>query len=177
MDEPIPEKTFSGVPVRDLPTLGEDEELTYARLMTNGIYGLGNFLAAGGSMHNLGVAMDLTMESAADRTELPMQTAMHDLSWYSAIARNNANANLLRQYMLGAGFGGLTSEWWHFQDNEAVNTAKPANRWAGVSPEGWCKDDIGWRYRLADGTCCRATERTIDGTAYRFDAEGYAVRS
>ena len=177
MDEPIPEKTFSGVPVRDLPTLGEDEELTYARLMTNGIYGLGNFLAAGGSMHNLGVAMDLTMESAADRTELPMQTAMHDLSWYSAIARNNANANLLRQYMLGAGFGGLTSEWWHFQDNEAVNTAKPANRWAGVSPEGWCKDDSGWRYRLADGTCCRATERTIDGTAYRFDAEGYAVRS
>ena len=177
MDEPIPEKTFSGVPVRDLPTLGEDEELTYARLMTNGIYGLGNFLAAGGSMHNLGVAMDLTMESAADRTELPMQTAMHDLSWYSAIARNNANANLLRQYMLGAGFGGLTSEWWHFQDNEAVNTAKPANRWAGVSPEGWCKDDIGWRYRLADGTCCRATERTIDGTVYRFDTEGYAVRS
>ena len=51
------------------------------------------------------------------------------------------------------------------------------DRWAGVSPEGWCKDDSGWRYRLADGTCCRATERTIDGTAYRFDAEGYAVRS
>lgn len=176
MDEPIPAKTFSGIPVRDLPTLAEDEELTYGRLMTNGIYGLGNFLAAGGSMHNLGVAMDLTMESIADRTELSMQTAMHDLSWYSAISRNNANANLLRQYMLGAGFGGLTSEWWHFQDNEAVAAVKPANRWAGVTPEGWHKDDAGWRYRLADGSYCRATERTIDGIAYRFDGDGYAVQ-
>ena len=142
--------------------------------MTNGVYGLGNFLAAGGSMHNFGVALDLTMERLDDRAALPMQTSMHDLSWYSDIYRNNANANLLRSYMLGAGFGGLTSEWWHFQDNDAFNTVKPANRWAGVTPEGWRRDDTGWRYRQADGTYCRETERTIDGIAYRFDGNGYA---
>ena len=176
MNDPIPEETFTGKPVRDLPTnLKDDEELTYARVMTNGIYGLGSFLASGGSMHNFGIALDLTMESASDRTELEMQTSMHDLSWYSAIARNNDNANLLRRYMLGAGFGGLTSEWWHFQDNEAFSTVKPAIRWAGVSPEGWCRDDAGWRYRLADGTYCRAAERTIDGAAYRFDDNGYVT--
>ena len=176
MNDPIPERTFTGVTVEDLPKPAEeDEELTYARLMTNGVYSLGHFLAAGGSMHNFGVAMDLTMERSADRAVLPMQTAMHDLSWYSAIARNNENANLLRSYMLGAGFGGLVSEWWHFQDNDAFAAWRPANRWAGVSPEGWRFDGTGWRYRLADGTCCRDTERSIDGVAYRFDAEGYAA--
>ncbi len=176
LDEPIPDETFTGKKLSDLPTLAEDEELTYKRLMTNGVYTLGNFLAAGGSMHNFGVAMDLTMERASDRAELPMQTSMHDLSWYSAISRNNANANLLRGYMLGAGFGGLTSEWWHFQDNEALAAARPANRWAGVSPEGWRRDDTGWRYRLADGSWCRAAERTIDGVSYRFDDDGYAAQ-
>ena len=177
MDDPIPEKTYTGAEVRDLPTnLKDDEELTYARLMTNGVFGLGSFLASGGSMHNFGIAMDLTMERVSDRTELPMQTSMHDLSWYSSIARNNENANLLRNYMLGAGFGGLTSEWWHFQDNEAFSAVKPAILWAGVTPEGWRMDDVGWRYRLADGTYCRSAERTIDGTAFRFDENGYMIR-
>ena len=105
-----------------------------------------------------------------------MQTSMHDLSWYSAISRNNANANLLRGYMLNAGFGGLTSEWWHFQDNDAIAAAQPANRWAGVSPEGWRRDDTGWRYRLTNGTWCRSEDRVIDGVAYRFDGDGYAVQ-
>ena len=57
-------------------------------------------------------------------------------------------------------------------DKEKV---KPAIRWAGVSPEGWCRDDAGWRYRLADGTYCRAAERMIDGAAYRFDDNGYVT--
>ncbi len=175
MNDPIPARTYTGAPVNDLPTVDGDETLTYAKVMTNAYYGLGSFLAAGGSMHNFGVAIDMTMETAADRAELTMQTAMHDLSCYSAISRNNANANLLRGYMLAAGFGGLTSEWWHFQDNEIFASVHPANRWAGVTPEGWRRDDGGWRYRLADGTYCRSEERTIDGTAYRFDENGYAA--
>ena len=102
-----------------------------------------------------------------------MQTSMHDLSQYSSIYRNNANANALRLYMTDAGFGGLVSEWWHFQDNEAVAAYRPANRWAGVTAEGWRRDDTGWRWRLADGSYCRDAERTIDGVLYRFDADGY----
>ena len=174
MDEPIPEETFTGKKLDDLPEPKEkDGELTYAEVMTHGGFGLGNFLAAGGSMHNLGVAMDLTMERADDRSELEMQTSMHDLSWYSSIYRNNANANALKQYMTAAGFGGLVSEWWHFQDNEAVAAYRPANRWAGVTAEGWRRDDTGWRYRLEDGSYCRAAERSIDGEPCRFDENGY----
>ena len=176
MDEPIPEETFTGKEPDDLPEPKDEEEgLTYAEVMTGGGFGLGNFLAAGGSMHNLGVAMDLTMERTGDRAELPMQTSIHDLSQYSSIYRNNANANLLRQYMTAAGFGGLVSEWWHFQDNDAVAAYRPANRWLGVTAEGWRRDDVGWRYRLADGSYCRAEERTIDSVAYRFDKDGYML--
>ena len=75
--------------------------------------------------------------------------------------------------MTGAGFGGLTSEWWHFQDNEAVAAHSPANRWAGVTPEGWRRDDTGWRYRLPDGAYCASTEKNIDGSVCRFDENGY----
>ncbi len=176
MADPIPDETFTGKRLNDLPErTEEDEPLTYAQVMTSGGFGLGDFLASGGSMHNLGVAIDMTMERASDRTELTMQTSMHDLSWYSSVYRNNANANLLRQYMTGVGFGGLVSEWWHFQDNEAVSAYGPANRWTGVTPEGWRRDDDGWRYRQADGTYCIATERTIDGAACRFDGNGYLI--
>lgn len=176
MGDPIPDETFTGKQLNDLPqSPDEDGRLTYAQVMTSGGFGLADFLALGGSMHNLGVAIDMTMERASDRTELTMQTSMHDLSWYSSIYRNNTNANLLRQYMTGAGFGGLVSEWWHFQDNEAVAAYRPANRWAGVTAEGWRRDDDGWRYRQADGTFCIAAERTIDGVTYRFDGNGYLI--
>ena len=45
-----------------------------------------------------------------------MQTAMHDLSHYAVLTRNNDSADLQADYMLEAGFDPLTSEWWHFQD-------------------------------------------------------------
>ncbi len=35
---------------------------TYRQLMTNTTYGLNFFLARSGSMHNLGLALDLTLE-------------------------------------------------------------------------------------------------------------------
>ena len=88
------------------------------------------------SRHNLGVAVDLTLEDANTRQEIPMQSQMHDLSWYSVTARNNDSANMLASIMKSAGFGTLSSEWWHFQDDEARNAyAIPAVS-RGLSLEG-----------------------------------------
>ena len=103
-----------------------------------------------------------------------MQTEMHDLSIYSIIARNNSEAIILDGIMKGAGFGGLTSEWWHFQDNE-TRQALSLNiyLWSGVSCAGWVADDTGWRYRNADGSLLSGTTREIDGASYTFDEQGY----
>lgn len=89
---------------------------TYRKIMTNGSYSLGAFLARSGSNHNIGVALDMTLETADTGAELKMQTEMHDLSWYSSTYQNNSNAKLMARYMTAAGFGTLSSEWWHFED-------------------------------------------------------------
>lgn len=150
-----------------------DGTLTIRELMTdNGRYRLGNFLAPVTSRHNYGVALDLTLETLSGE-ELEMQTVMHDLSWYSALENNNENADLLQSIMVAAGFKTLESEWWHFQDGEAFDTLQPAYLTDGISAEGWVKDDMGWRYRKADGTFLTDCEETIDGDAYEFDADGY----
>ena len=172
LSTPLPERTFHGE--RTEP--GPDGDMpTYAQLMTNQYFGLGSFLASSASRHNYGVAMDLTLETLGEGAELPMQTSMHDLSWYSSIARNNENANLLREIMTGSGFGGLSSEWWHFQDNEAYAAKRLACRWDGVEPVGWRLDDNGWRYRQADGSFLRDTEAQIDGSTCRFGPDGYLL--
>ena len=132
--------------------------LTYYLLMTGGRYRLGSFLAQYGSTHNLGIAMDLTLERLDTREELQMQTAMHDLSHYAVLTRNNDSADLLADYMLEAGFDPLTSEWWHFQDDatrDALGLSVYQEK--GVSPEGWRWDAEGWYYRQADGTAVRKT--------------------
>ena len=155
----------------------EKEVLTYKRIMTDNRYSLGNFLAYGGSYHNMGIAMDLTLEVLDSGWELEMQTSMHDLSWYSEINRNNSNANLLDRIMKSAGFGGLTSEWWHFQDNEARETLKLENfMQAGIGPACWMADDNGWRYRTSDGRYVTDTTTEIDGVTYTFDRQGYIVK-
>lgn len=155
---------------------GEPKPYTYALYMTNkGQYALNNFLAKGTSRHNLGVAIDMTLVKNGE--ELEMQTAMHDLSWFSASGRNNSNAKILSQIMKGVGFGGLTSEWWHFQDLDTVNQIKPAALWSGVTPECWVYDGIGWSYRCADGSYYTDRTVTIDGTKYTFDATGYLISS
>ena len=156
---------------------GEPEEnvLTYRTLMTNGVYNLGSFLASYGSMHNLGIAMDLTLERIDDGQELEMQTWIHDLSWYSAMPRNNANAKMLDGYMKAAGFGTIGSEWWHFQDNEIRAAISPPNVRQGVSVEGWKYDGVGWRYRNADGSWIVGTTAGIGGVDYVFDAAGYVT--
>lgn len=150
-----------------------EERETYYHLMTNGTYSLGAFLARNGSMHNYGIAVDLTLETATSRAELEMQTAIHDLSWYAVVSKNNANANMLADYMTAAGFGTLSSEWWHFQDNDIKKELNLSTLTNGVSVEGWKVDDTGIRYRKADGSYCSGGTVTIDGTKYTFDYNGY----
>ena len=146
--------------------------VTYSRSMLSDGYNLGAFLAANGSTHNLGIAMDMTLETI-DGEELAMQSHMHDLSYHSVPGANNANANLLKNYMVPAGFGMINSEWWHFQDNETRSAIRPSSVANGVSVEGWKKDDTGWRYRLSNGEYYVNCTEEIGGVKFSFDKEGY----
>lgn len=189
VDQPIPEETYTGKVLDDLPILMppvQDEEnpdqppevpvLTYGQLMTDfGRYTMNYFLAAGKSRHNRGIALDLTLVDLSTGEDLPMQTSMHDLSWYSELARNNENAKLLATIMESAGFSGLPSEWWHFNDLEAQNNYLPPHQKKGVSAECWMADDHGWRYRRADGSYLVNRTEQIDGKWYSFDKDGYLL--
>lgn len=171
----LPETSIAGVPASLYRK--NNKPVTYLSLMTNGTYQLNHFLAKGVSRHNLGVAIDLTLEDAATHQEIPMQTQMHDLSWYSVTGRNTDSANELASIMKSAGFATLSSEWWHFQDDQAKNAyAIPAVTW-GVSLEGWTKDDRGWMYRNSNGVCYKNEVLTLDGVVCTFDGEGYLVLS
>lgn len=171
----VPENTFTGKSVT-MPQLKEGQVLTYKLLMTGNKYPLNYFLSAGYSKHNLGIAVDLTMIDTATGKELQMQTYMHDLTYFSELSNNNENAKALDGFMRGAGFGGLVSEWWHFQDNEALNRLNlNCHLWSGVSSQCWMADDNGWKYRLRDGSFYTDTTVTIDGVSYSFDAHGYVV--
>ena len=173
-EEPIPERTYTGEEPDALPEMAEGEILTYEMLMTDmGRYSLDYFLASGYSRHNQGIAMDLTLVDLATGEELEMQTAMHDLSWYSEQARNNDSANILARIMKDAGFAGIVSEWWHFQDDEAKNELSPEYRWSGVTPKGWMANDYGWRYRSARGVYLADCSEYIDGVLYVFGEDGY----
>lgn len=180
----VPALTYYGKSGKNLGLLDwdpkdEDEEkkvLTFDILMTNnGEYYLGNFLAPGTSRHNFGVALDLTMVDA-DGKELKAQTSMHDLSWYSVFKRNNANANTMYYIMKDAGFRNITTEWWHYQDEEIYvkNQYKPLQ--GGVSWECWVADHVGWRYRLADGSFYANCTKIIDEQSWTFDENGYVVQ-
>ena len=150
----------------------DPEAITYRTAMLDGRHPLNNFLAQNGSRHNLGVAMDLTLEELNTGEEIYAQTRIHDLTFNSELYRNNESANLLAKYMKDAGFHDLTSEWWHFQDDEVKDRLNPVSVRDGVSVEGWKVDDNGVRYRLADGTYSTGY-LDIDGTTYFFDEAGY----
>lgn len=159
----------------------EDEETpeyeTYFQIMTNnGRFRLGSFLAQVTSAHNRGIALDLTLKEIDSGEELEMQSAIHDLSWYSAAYLNNDNAKLLEKYMTATGMRGLTSEWWHFQDDETRESIGLSSYlFKGVDMGGWTKDDRGWRYRDTDGSILKNTSITVDGTRYTLDRDGYAA--
>ena len=147
---------------------------TYGELMIgNTSFSMGSFLNAGISRHNLGVAMDLTLEYLETGDELLMQTDIHDLSWYSAQNQNNENAKMLKDIMTSAGYGYITSEWWHYQDDKAYNQLSPPSVNQGVTAECWMANGYGWRYRDADGTYAVDCKRTIDGIEYTFNSDGY----
>ena len=116
--------------------------------------------------------MDMTLVNK--NGDLPMQSDIHDLSWYSETKQNNSNANTLARIMKAAGFVGLVSEWWHFQDDESKNALDVPALWNGVTPECWMADENGWRFRRANGTYYTGCTATIDGVKYTFDNLGYA---
>ena len=156
----------------------EPEEYdTYFSIMTNnGRFGLGSFLAKVASAHNRGIALDLTLEELGSGRELEMQSAIHDLSWYSAAYLNNDNAKLLEKYMTATGMRGLSSEWWHFQDDETREAiGLTSYLFKGVHMGGWTRDDQGWRYRNEDGSVLRDTSFTADGKRYTADQDGYVL--
>lgn len=176
LNMPLPDKTYTGIDksTMDLPEPREGtSELTLGWLMTGRFYVLNAFLARNGSTHNLGIALDLTLEDVETGEEIAMQSSIHDLSHYSVLSENNDAANVLGKIMLGSGFGGLSSEWWHFQDDIARATFSLPYIPNGVSAQCWMKDDTGWRYRTAKGSYYENETVTIDGVSYTFDENGY----
>ena len=178
----LPESTYRGdtsgaiLYVREMDENGAvtERRKTYWELMVgNTSFSLGSFLSAGTSRHNLGVALDLTLEYADDGYELMMQTAMHDLSQYAARSQNNDSARMLSQIMTAAGFNGISSEWWHFQDDQIYSKLSLPSINDGVTAECWMTNGAGWRYRYADGGYAVDCTVTIDGNEYTFDSAGY----
>ena len=177
-EQNLPQKTYTGAKIADLKLPlegvenGDHTKLLYKDVML-GQYTLNYYVARGKSNHNLGIALDLTIENLDDGREKKMQTSMHDLSQYSALSHNNSNARTLQKIMTAAGFTTLPSEWWHFNDTETKEGFELAVVSEGVSVEGWVADDFGWRYRKADGTYLIDTTEVIDDQTYLFDAQGY----
>ena len=178
MGDPVQSTTYTGVPREEMelpdPRPGW-EYLSLGWLMTGTNYEQNSFLARGGSMHNLGVALDLTLEKRDTGEELQMQTSMHDLSQYSVLRQNNEAADLLGDIMHKAGFAGLISEWWHFQDDYARSALSLPYVSAGVDAQGWVKDDTGWKYRDAKGNFRCGQTLEISGKQYTFDDNGYVT--
>lgn len=165
--EPLPEEYLNQFKKAD------GTPMTYQEFITdNNRYKLNYFLANGTSRHNRGAALDMTLTKKGENQE--MQTIIHDLCWYSETSRNTSAAKALASIMKSAGFGGLVSEWWHFQDNDALNKLDLPALKNGVTPECWIADGSGWLYRQANGKFCKNTTKTIEGTSYRFDSNGYA---
>lgn len=179
----LPENTYNGdnpravLYVREIDENGAvvERRKTYWELMNdyNNSFTLGSFVSAGVSRHNLGVAMDLTLENLETGKELAMQTALHDLSQYSARALNNGYAKELSEIMMSAGYKDLYSEWWHFQDDEIKNKLSLPCINEGVTPECWMANGFGWRYRRIDGTYATDCTLTVNGEEYIFDSDGY----
>lgn len=148
---------------------------TYENLMLGGSYETGAFLDDSASRHNLGVAVDVMLETLQDSTELQAQTGIFDISYRSVQAYNNDNVIKMKGYMESAGFSMISSEWWHFQDNLTTTNLRPETLNEGLTIEGWKMDDVGWSYRLADGSYYVNVTQNIDGIDYMFNGDGYLV--
>lgn len=177
LDEPLPEKTYTGVKISSLRMPeGDLATMTYRDVMLGG-YSLTYYVAQGRSNHNLGIALDLTLEKLEDGKEVRMQTSMHDLSQYSGLKYNTKSARTLADIMKSAGFTTLVSEWWHFNDFDSRDSLELVAVYSGVNAQCWVADDNGWRYRTKRGNYYTDTTETIGDMVYTFDAEGYVVKS
>ena len=178
MANPVPDTTYMGIAreTMDLPDPRPGwDYLSLGWLMTGSNYEQNSFLARGGSAHNRGIALDLTLETWDTGEEIRMQTSIHDLSQYSVLHQNNEAADILGNIMHKAGFAGLISEWWHFQDDHAKSAYNLPYVSDGVDAECWVKDDLGWKYRDAKGNFCTGQTMEISGKQYTFDNDGYVI--
>ena len=180
IDSPLPDNTVTGSSVTlPKPTASgsgyQRDYLIYRDLIEMNGWDLSSFLAPGASRHNMGVALDMTFEDAETKEEVSAQSLMHDLSAYSTIRSNNQIAAKIYKLMEGCKMHNIVSEWWHFQDNEAMNSLKPPYCEKGVSAEGWIADSRGERFRLADGTVLKSCMMVTNDETLYFDAEGYLV--
>ena len=138
-------------------------------------WGQGWFVAQSLSTHNVGAAIDVTLAKKSNGQELQMPTVMDECStwaikYYSpSVAKNsnnynytmNSNAIKLDRYCTAAGMGTLSSEWWHFQDNEGFSRIKKLRNGTGCNFQVYSivsktnKDSIKWatsnRIMLGDG--------------------------
>ncbi len=79
---------------------------------------------AKGSNHNRGAAVDLTLVDF-DGNEFPMPSAYDEFSershrnYAGGTEEERKNRQLLEDEMKKEGFKGLSSEWWHFDDENA----------------------------------------------------------
>jgi D-alanyl-D-alanine dipeptidase len=93
-----------------------------------------------GSIHSFGMAVDITVCDAQGH-ELDMGTAFDDLTERSHPALEGqmlasgelteahlANRDLLRGAMLGAGYVGINTEWWHFDCGDRTRVRQTFTR-------------------------------------------------
>lgn len=179
MSSPLPAETYSGIAV-SLPPIpeaapGESQRswLVYQDLVELWGWDLGSFLAPGASRHNMGVALDLTFEELQTGQAVTAQTSMHDLSAYSTIRSNNEASTLIYRILEANDLHNIVSEWWHFQDNAAMNSLKPPYCESALSAEGWIADSQGERYRLADGSILSNCVLVTPEGTFTIDAYGY----
>lgn len=173
----LPATTCTGreVSLPNPPVNKGRDYLMYIDLITMNGWDLGSFLAPGSSRHNMGVALDMTLESLETGEEIPAQTVMHDLSAFSTTRSNNEIANTILSIMQSAKMSTIISEWWHFQDNNAMNGLGLPYCKEGVSAKGWIADEKGERYRLTNGAIVKNGMISTDEGIFTLDSDGYLV--
>lgn len=90
--------------------------------------------AKGGSWHQSGKALDISLVDDATGLELEMPTPMHTFTDEAGRYANSnwsetatANVNYMTEVMRSVGFSTLRTEWWHFENN--------AKGWPSMEPD------------------------------------------
>jgi len=151
------------------------EEMNYSDPVTGLSYGMEDYAPRSGT-HDMGIALDVMLVNQNTGEEIKMQTSIYDLSKYSFSNLNNENANILKTYMIDAGFTNTYTNWWEFSDSQIRNDISLQSKIeTGLSIEGFKKNRYGWKYQKADGNFVTDTSINIEGVEYRFDELGYCM--